>query len=147
MATTDRLSDVWAVRDFPVLRETARMIDQGARTPSIDDLAVATGLEPAQVSLAVAALERRGLVEANRAWGGPTGIKAVAGEAYLLTGLHPDGDDMVSQLVSALRQAADQSSDASEKSRLRKLADAAGDVTRDVLAGVLISVATGQITH
>lgn len=123
------------------------MIDQGSPVPSVDALASVTGLEPTQVKLAVSALERRGLVEAAHVWGGPIGVSAIAGEAYLLTGLHPDGDDMVSQLVSALRQAAEQSADPSEKPRLRKLADAAGDVTRDVLAGVLISVATAQIAR
>ena len=73
---------------------------------------------------------------------GPAGIVEVSGEAYLLTGLHPNGDDAVSQLVSALRQAADEVADPEEKSRLRKLADGVGGVSRDVLSGVLTTVIT-----
>lgn len=147
MTTTDRLPDVWVSRDYPVLREAVRMIDQGRSMPGVNELATATGLGPEQVKLAVAALERRGLVEAFHTLGGVVSISSVAGEAYFTTGLHPEGDDMVSQLMSALRQAAERSPDASEKTRLRKLADAAGDVTRDVLAGVLISLASGQIAR
>lgn len=147
MTTTDRLPDVWVSRDYPVLREAVRMIDQGRSMPGVNELATATGLGPEQVRLAVAALERRGLVEAFHTLGGVVSISSVAGEACFTTGLHPEGDDMVSQLMSALRQAAERSPDASEKTRLRKLADAAGDVTRDVLAGVLISLASGQIAR
>ena len=147
MTTTDRLPDVWVSRDYPVLREAVRMIDQGRSMPGVNELATATGLGPEQVKLAVAALERRGLVEAFHTLGGVVSISSVAGEAYFTTGLHPEGDDMVSQLMSALRQAAERSPDASEKTRLRKLADSAGDVTRDVLAGVLISLASGQIAR
>lgn len=66
----------------------------------------------------------------------------ISGDAYLLTGLHPNGDDAVSQLVSALRQAADEVSDPDEKSRLRKLADGVGGVSREVLSGVLTAVIT-----
>lgn len=127
MTTTDRLPDVWVSRDYPVLREAVRMIDQGRSMPGVNELATATGLGPEQVKLAVAALERRGLVEAFHTLGGVVSISSVAGEAYFTTGLHPEGDDMVSQLMSALRQAAERSPDASEKTRLRKLADAAGD--------------------
>jgi len=72
MTTTDRLPDVWASRDYPVLREAARMIDQGSPVPGVDELASVTGLEPTQVKLAVSALERRGLVEAAHVWGGPS---------------------------------------------------------------------------
>jgi hypothetical protein len=67
------------------------------------------------------------------------------GEAYFLTGLHPSGDDAVSNLVAALRQAADQVDDPAEKSRLQTLADQALHVSRDVLGGVLVAVMTGQM--
>jgi hypothetical protein len=69
-------------------------------------------------------------------------FKDLSGEAYLLTGLHPKGDDAVSQLVSALRQAADEVSDPDEKSNLCKLADGVGSVSRDMLSGVLTTVIT-----
>lgn len=142
----DKLPDVWAPRDFPVLKAVAARIDRGENAPYLQQIADDTGLDIDTVSLAGASLKRRGLVEGVGSWGAPvqrfTGVSA---EAYFLTGLHPDGDDAVSQLISALRQAAEQSTDPDERSRLRKLADAAGGVSRDVLAGVLTAITTGAI--
>lgn len=138
---TEPLPDVWATRDYPVLREAVRGIDAGEDV-NADRLLTATGLSLGEIAQAVRALERRGLIEVEEALGGVTGIREVSGEAYLLTGLHPNGDDAVSQLVSALRQAADEVADPEEKSRLRKLADGVGGVSRDVLSGVLTTVIT-----
>jgi hypothetical protein len=59
---TDKLPDVWANRDFPVLREVTRPIDSGEDMhPRLGQLAEATGLTPAEVGLAITALDRRGL--------------------------------------------------------------------------------------
>jgi hypothetical protein len=66
----------------------------------------------------------------------------VSGSAYLLTGLHPDGDDALSRLIDGLRQAADQTADDDERGRLRRAADALGGITRDVGVGVLTAVIT-----
>jgi hypothetical protein len=143
MPDADKLSDVWASRDFPVLREVTRLIDSGeSHAPRLEQLSAATGLERAQVALAIAALGRRDYVKPTKTMVGIIGVSSVSGSAYLLTGLHPDGDSAVSQLVSALHQAADEVEDADEKSRLRKLADGVGGVSREVLAGVLTTVIT-----
>ncbi|TKJ33493.1 hypothetical protein [Blastococcus sp. CCUG 61487] len=64
-------------------------------------------------------------------------VDDVAGEAYLLTGLHPDADDATERLASLLRQAANQTDDPEEKSRLRKAASAIGDLVGEVGAGVM----------
>lgn len=138
---TDRLPDVWITRDYPVLREAVRLIDNGDIAEA-DLLVDATGLSAELVGLAAKALERRGLVSGEHSFGGFLAITNVSGEAYLLTGLHPDGDDAVSQFASALRQAADHEADPEEKSRLRQLADGLGGVSRDVLSGVLTTVIT-----
>lgn len=143
---TEKLDDVWSTRDFPVLVAAARRIDQGEDTVDVADLVADTNLSEEEVVRAGLALTRRGLLEAMGSWGAPVlRVKNLSGEAYLLTGLHPDGDDAVSQLVSALRQAADQTPDPVEKSKLRALADNAGAVSRDVLAGVLTAVITGGV--
>lgn len=140
----DKLDDVWGERDFPVLLEVARRIDAADIMPNVQAVADAVGLPVEQVQLAGAALKRRGLVDAVGSLGNPVvRFRELSGEAYLLTGLHPNGDDAVSALVSALRQAADQAKDPEEKSRLRSLADGALGVTREVLAGVL----TAAIAH
>jgi hypothetical protein len=98
--------------------------------------------------LALAALERRGfvtdLVEAMGV-GYPLGVCEVSGAAYLVTGLHPDGDDALSSLISALRQAADASADEDERGRLRRAADALGGISRDIGAGVLTAWLTHQV--
>lgn len=141
---TEKLPDVWAARDFPVLVAAARRFDEGESTVRVEDLAADTGLTKEEIERAGMALERRGLVETMGVAQMPVlRLRNLSGQAYLLTGLHPDGDDAVSQLVSALRQAADQTSDPTEKGRLRTMADNAGAVSRDVLAGVLTAVITG----
>lgn len=140
---TEKLPDVWTARDYPVLVAAARRFDQGESTVRVADLVTDTGLTKGEVERAGLALERRGLLETMGVTEMPVlRLKNLSGEAYFLTGLHPDGDDAVSRLVDALRQAADQVSDPEEKSRLRRLADNAGSVSRDVLAGVLSAVIT-----
>lgn len=139
---TDKLHDVWTTRDFPVLVEVARLIDGGATTVRVEEVADAIGLSRDEVQRAGAALKRRGLVDAfGSTQSEVLRFRNLSGEAYLLTGLHPGGDDAVSDLIALLRQAADQVDDPEEKSRLRRLADNAGGVSRDVLAGVLTALA------
>ena len=141
---TDKLPDVWFSRDYPVLIEVCRQLDAGERTVRIHDVADKLKMDVEAVENAGMALQRRGLVETR-------GIDQwrvfdftdASGEAYLLTGLHPSGDDAVSALVAALRQAADLTDDPAEKSRLRGLADSALGVSRNVLGGVL----TAYISH
>jgi hypothetical protein len=141
---TEKLDDAWKMRDFPVLVEITRRIDGG--TPGIDlaELARYFDFDDNTMQSAARALDRRRLVVLTG--GDLTGrystIVDVTAEAYFLTGLHPDGDDAVTGLVSALHQAAELTSDPAEKSRLRALADAALGVSRNVLAGVLTAVIT-----
>lgn len=142
---TEPLPDVWTTRDYPVLREVAGRIDSGEHLVQLEQVATATGIDPDDVRLAARALDRRGLLEADKSIGGrgPRYVHRLSGEAYLLTGLHPSGDDAVTAFVTALRQAADLVDDPAEKSRLRNLADGALGLSRDVLGGVLTDVATG----
>lgn len=140
----EKLPEVWTTRNYPVLREVGRQIDAGIATPTRESVMQATGLSEEEVIRAGEALKRRGLVDTIDLFGAPAlRFKDVSGEAYLVTGLHPDGDDAISKLVDALRQAADQQSDPSEKSKLRALADGIGGVSRDVMAGVLTAVLSG----
>ena len=141
----DKLPDVWASRDFPVLREVARRIDAGDPMPAVTDVAADTGLAVEEVQRAAEALKRRGLVDYLDGWGGgPLNFRELSGEAYLVTGLHPNGDEVVSQLMSAIDQAVEQIDDPAEKPRLRALRDAVGGVSRDVLSGVIAAVITSQ---
>lgn len=144
---TEKLADVWASRDFPVLVEVARRIDGGEATVAVSDVAKALAMEGQDVQLAGAALKRRGLVDTIGAFGGQVlRFRYLSAEAYFLTGLHPSADDAVSQLVELLRQAADQVDDPQEKSRLRAMADAAGGISREILGGVLTALATNALS-
>lgn len=143
---TEKLPDVWTSRDYPVLAAAAKRFDEGETSIRVETLATDTGLSVEDVKRAGSALSRRDLLTASGAWGDPIQrVSELSGEAYLLTGLHPDGDDAVTRLVDALRQAADQTNDPEEKSKLRRLADNAGGVSRDVLAAVLATVITGGL--
>jgi DNA-binding transcriptional MocR family regulator len=147
MADQQRLPDVWASRDFPVLVEVTRRKDEGEDFVQASDVAEALGITEEQVVRAGYALKRRGLITASGSMAAEIEtFDEVSAEAYFLTGLHPSGDDAVSALVTALRQAADQVEDPAEKSRLRSLADAALGISRDVMGGVLTAVLTAGIT-
>jgi hypothetical protein len=142
----EKLDDVWYSRDYPVLLEVAIRIDAG-QVPRADAIAQATGMSQEDVMLAGAALKRRGLVD-----GVPVNQQVglivfteVSGSAYLMTGLHPDGDEDISDLVGALRQAADQVSDEDDRSLLRRAADSLRGVSRDVLTGVLTAYINTRI--
>ena len=143
----DTLGDVWVSRDYPVLREVTRLIDQGAGTVNTSDIAATLRMTEEASGLALAALERRGLVSdlVEVGVGYPLGVCQVSGAAYLLTGLHPDGDDALSSLMSVLRQAADSSADDDERGRLRRAADALGGISRDISAGVFTAWLTHQV--
>jgi len=143
---TEPLPDLWTTRDYPVLREIVRRVDQGERKRSATDIAEALGMPIEQVRLAGAALGRRGLVDYQGSLGAAVrDFTNVSGQAYLITGLHPDGDDAISRLVSALRQAAEQTADEDERGRIRKAADYLSDVPRNVAAGVMTAFLTGSI--
>lgn len=138
-----KLPDVWAARDFPILKAATEAIDEGGR-PTIDDLGKATRLSPDEVQRGVKALERRGLVVVRETAQGLLGVRQVAGDAYLLTGLHPDGNDALEALASMFRQAAERTTDAEEKTRLRRAASAVGDVIGQVGAGAMAAFIAHQ---
>jgi len=144
--TSKPLDDVWYSRDFPVLVEVTRRIDQSNDLPTIDDIATALDVTPDDVAQAGSALLRRGLIKAIGAAEIPViRFTDVSAEAYFLTGLHPSGDDAITSLVSALRQAADQVDDPDEKTRLRRLADGLLGISKNVASGVLTAFINQQI--
>jgi biotin operon repressor len=139
---TEPLPDVWTSRDYPVLREIARRIDGGARTVSHHELTEALNMTEPAVNEACQALRRRGLIQlmAIDQW---FDVVEISSQAYLLTGLHPNGDDAVSRLIDALEQAAEQATDPVQKGKLKRMAELVGSLPRDVAAGVLTAVLTG----
>lgn len=149
---TDQLNDVWANRDYPVLREITRQLDESSSPIHPSDLNASLGMSADVLQSALQALRRRGFieVEAAESYGGGSQVIAivdVAGAAYLVTGLHPDTDEQLSGLVQLLQQAAEQSPDEDERTRLRRAADAIGSVSRDVMVGVMTAYATKYGVH
>jgi hypothetical protein len=144
---SERLDDVWTTRDFPVLREVTRRIDAG-ETPTIDHIREALSMDDATIRRAVAALERRHLVDGISGAGhGVIRFTDVSGAAYIMTGLHPDGDDALADLIAMLQQAADQAGDEEERGRLQRVLGALRDVPRDVMVRVLTAYATKYGVH
>ena len=134
----DKLPDRWASRDYPVLLEVARRVDEGQSTVSVEDVASATGRPEAEVVHAGLALKATGYLDVGGVDHRPVlYFHSLTARAYLVTGLHPESDDLVESLVRALQQAADITTDQDERSRLRRLADEAGGMTKGVLATVL----------
>jgi hypothetical protein len=60
------------------------------------------------------------------------------------TGLWPDGDTAVEQLLTALRQAEDLTDDPDDKTALRKAGSQLATVSRGVIAEVIAAVVTRQ---
>ena len=69
----------------------------------------------------------------------------VAGSAYLITRLHPDGNDALGRLVETIRQAAEETADEEERGRLRRAADGLLSVSRTVMTGVMTAYLAGQL--
>lgn len=136
--TRTKLDDVWHARDYPMLVAIKKQVEAaGLPLPSYE---LETNLEEEDQHRALRALEARGLITTSDLAGLPDGVKSVDGRAYLLAGLHPDGDDVREGLVSVLEQRADIANDEEEASALRKTANEVGRFSRDktvVIAGAL----------
>jgi hypothetical protein len=141
----DKLDDVWQTRDFPVLREVVRLLDAGSDAVWSYELTDVLGMDDATIVRSFAALQRRGLVEVLLRGGDPDGVREVAGQAYILTGLHPNGDDLRERLVSLLEQIAEQTDDPEEQTNTRKAARQLGILSRDTFAGVASALAASGI--
>jgi hypothetical protein len=120
------LRDRWANRDFPVLVEVTRRIDEGVSAVLDRDIAESIPMPVEEVQLAISALERRGFVESMATFDGAMEVVEVAGQASLLTGLYPDGEDVTERLASVFRQAAERTSDPEEKGAAAQGGECAG---------------------
>lgn len=141
----EKLADQWVDRDYPVLLEAVKRIDQGEEFVRCEDLADALGRSPEQVRVSLGALRRRGFVQTVGAEEMPDIVVAeVSGYAYCLTGLHPDGDDLADRLIQAVGQAAELAADPDEKSRLVRLKESLLSIGGQTVAGLLTAAATGQ---
>lgn len=144
---TEPLPDVWISRDYPVLREITRRFDLGADWVEDHEIATSLSLEIQVARQACKALARRGLIQKADTLEGDVTVCELNGQAYLITGLHPDGGDVVEQLVSLLRQASEQAGEEDERTRLRRAASALSDASGKILTGVATAWVTGVLPH
>lgn len=142
------LPDRWRSRDLPILLEAARHADRGDE-PDLPAMAAVAGCEPRDVERSLVALEDAGYLRTVRGPDTLTGPGTIW-ELEILergrraTGLWPNGDDAVAQLLDALRQAEDLVDDPEEKTALRKAGGQLATVSRNVVAEVIAAVVTRQ---
>jgi hypothetical protein len=132
---------------LPVLVETAHRL-RTTHTVTSGQVAPAVDLEADEVARAFEALIGPYLVgKVHRSGNGEIYLAIATGvteRGRRSTGLWPDGDTAVEQLLSALRQAEELTDDPDEKSALRKASRQLATVSRSVVAEVIAAVVTRQ---
>jgi hypothetical protein len=133
------LSDTWTTRDFPLLVEIARLIEQQgnahpANFPNWED----GGTEERRLVAGFKALEAAGYLELGnpRFSNGLAMVHNISMEARQLVGLWPSAADGSDALVQALLAAANATSDAAEKTKLRTVAEQVGGISASVMSSV-----------
>jgi hypothetical protein len=143
------LSDRWHNFDFPLLLEVAKRVNQREEFISARDIANALNQDSDEVIAALESMAKPGgWVEGKALRGDSRTIHFVVEDlterGRRATGLWPDGENAVEQLLSALRQAEELTNDPDDKTALRKAAGQLATVSRSVLAEVIAAVVTRQ---
>lgn len=145
---TERLNDQWVTRDFPVLREVVRLMDEqplgNVRLEQVQ--AALPQVTPDQLQQAAVNLQRAGLVNIA----GASGIRClrftdVSERALRVAGIWPDEQQAADQLLWILEQKVDQSVTPEERSRWVKIRDSIGYAGRDFAVELAAAMATRQI--
>jgi hypothetical protein len=143
---TDKLDDVWASRDFPVLVATAKLINEGERHVMARQLSKSLDLGTDEVLLALDGLVPTYLTgKPLDSLGGRTDflVNGITERGRRAVGLWPSGEG-VDALVDALRKAENTTDDPEEKTVLRRAAGAVGSVSRDIMVDVVAAVVSRQ---
>jgi DNA-binding transcriptional ArsR family regulator len=147
----EMLDDTWHSRDFPVLREIAKQVEEyipGMAWPDIESVAEALDMDMTTVDKAAAALRRAGLIDgvmsSNRM--GPITYTSVSPEARRLVGFWPSPETAADRLIAAIEAAIERTDDPVQKSRLRKIRDGFLGAGRDLTVSIGAAVITGQMT-
>ena len=126
------LPDTWFVRDLPVLRAIARLVDtpeHGGSPYLLGAVVPASGLPKADVVVAAKALASAGYIEplTNHA-GDIVRVTGISPEARRLAGLWPTPQGEWQRLLEQLAVRAEKAPTDVERQRWRALADAAAAV-------------------
>jgi hypothetical protein len=140
------LPDTWYSRELPVLREVARLAEQGDINVAADVIAQALGMPQSVVARAGVLLEEDGyLADIITAWGtGAIRFGKVTPKGRREVGQWPSPDAAADRLMAALEQAIDDA-EGEQKTRLQKVRDGLAKAGRDVVIGIASGVATGQL--
>lgn len=146
--TIEMLPDRWRSRDLPVLIEVMRQAEAGEE-PNTVAMAEAAEIDRDAVAGVLVALESAEYLRTGRspARGGHDGTLRkieVLERGRRATGLWPDGDTAVEQLLDSLRQAEELTANPDDKSALRQAGAQLGAVSRDVLAEIIAAVVSRQ---
>jgi hypothetical protein len=122
------LPDTWFVRDLPVLRAVARLVDAPAHggAPYVGQVVPASGLPKPEVLAAARALVAAGYVEALTTYSGEiVRFTGISPEARRLAGLWPTPQGEWDRLLEQARTRAERAPTEVERDRWRALAEAA----------------------
>lgn len=146
-AMTDRLGDTWTTREYPLLLEAARRLNDGETNLYVDQLATQIGMDPDQAQMAVAGLADDGYVvgvtveEIN----GPVVITSITPKARREVGLWPSTEVGVDRLVQALDALIDQAKDPDERTRWQKLRGHVTENSAQIGWSLVTAILTGQL--
>jgi len=138
----------WTSRDLPVLEAAVRGVDAGRMSGGIrfHEIAAQTGLDVDDVYVAARALEDAGFIENSYVMPGThSRVTRVSGHARQVAGSWPNEDLAADRVLEAVQLLMASASSDEDRSRLRKLLDALGGVSRDVLVSVASAAITGQM--
>ena len=129
---TSPLPDTWFIRDLPVLRAIARLVDapeHGGSPYLLGAVVPASGLPKADVVVAAKALAAAGYIEplTNHA-GDIVRITAISAEARRLAGLWPTPQGEWDRLLEQLAARAERAPTDVERARWRAFSEAAAAV-------------------
>lgn len=147
--TDELLDDTWNPRDFPVLREAARLLEVaeigvGVR---LDEIAAATGLDRDQTYRSVRALENAGLLELHGVMpAARSRVIRISADARRLVGLWPSPETALDRMLATLQEIEQNTDDADTRSRARKVLDSLTGAGRQLGIEVAAAVVTRQVS-
>ncbi|TRW46373.1 hypothetical protein [Georgenia yuyongxinii] len=142
----EKHDDRWSDRDFPVLIAAARLVEDGRRGITSQQLARETGIAHREVIQALAGLRDVYLTasDASSYDGADYMVTGLTERGRRTTGIWPSGEG-IDAFIDALRQAGDTVEDQEERTFLRRAAGLLASVSKDVLTDVVSAAARVQM--
>ena len=146
---TSPLPDTWFVRDLPVLRAIARLVDEprhGGAPYLLGSVVPGSGLPKADVVAAAKALAAAGYIEPLTNHDGDiVRITGISAEARRLTGLWPTPQGEWERLLEQAATRAEKAPTDVERQRWRAFTDAAQEVGPDAGALLMQALVGGYV--